>query len=162
MLIKPIQPIELQTQLTTAWEKWVEKHALVNPNEPLYSPKILVVEDNKVVQKVHRKLLEKLHCHVAIAENAKQTYEQLSQQYDLIFLDLGLPDVSGYEIAKEIRKREAASGKARTPIIALTGYDDEAHKKAALKAGMDAVSIKPVNLEELRGLLMFWVGNLYG
>jgi two-component system sensor histidine kinase/response regulator len=160
VLIKPIQPIELQTQLTTAWEKWVEKHALVYPTAPLYSPKILVVEDNKVAQKVHKKLLEKLHCHVTIAENAEQTYQRLSQKYDLIFLDVGLPDVSGYEIAKEIRKREAASGKARTPIIALTGYDDEEHKEAALKAGMDAVRVKPVNLEELKGLLMFWVGNL--
>jgi CheY-like chemotaxis protein len=116
---------------------------------------ILLVEDDKLIQKVHKKMLEQAGCAVAIAENGPQTLAMYDQGYDAIFLDVGLPRMSGLEVATEIRKRE--SNGTHIPIIALTGFVHEEDKINCLAAGIDAVATKPIMPNELQLLLQQWV-----
>lgn len=155
VIVKPVRPIELQTALTTAWEKWAEKYC---PPTSSSTTKVLLVEDNKVIQIIHKNFLENLGCIVKVAENAAQTYAEIANtKFDLILMDIGLPDVSGPAITERLRQMEIEKDIERTPIIALTGYDDPSHKELCYQAGMDEILIKPVQQENLKALLGRWV-----
>lgn len=157
VIVKPVRPIELQTALTSAWEKWAEKYC---PPISSSTPKVLLVEDNKVIQIIHKNFLENLGCVVKVAENAEQTYaETANTKFDLILMDIGLPGVSGPAITERLRQLEIEKELERTPIIALTGYDDPSHKDICYQAGMDEVVIKPIQQENLKTLLGRWVKN---
>lgn len=154
-IVKPVRPIELQTAMTSAWEKWAEKHdAGVIPS----GPKILLVEDNKVIQIIHKNFLENIGCSVKIAENAEQTYALTADhKFDLILMDIGLPVISGPVITERLRQLEIEKDLERTPIIALTGYDDPSHRDICFNAGMDDIVIKPIQQENLKILLSRWI-----
>jgi len=109
------------------------------------------VEDDPIIQKVHSIMLKKIGCTVDIAENGEKALALCSNGYDMIFMDIGLGEISGTEIAAEIRKRE--NGKKRTPIIAMTGYGDEDSKQACVNAGIDDIIIKPTTPEKLQELV---------
>jgi two-component system sensor histidine kinase/response regulator len=79
----------------------------------------------------------------------------LTRGYDAIFMDVGLPRMSGIEVAAEIRKREGDG--RHTPIIALTGFTQDEDLNNCLAAGMDAVATKPIAPEELKRLLLRWL-----
>jgi PAS domain S-box-containing protein len=152
IIVKPVRPIELQTAITTAWERWAEKLHLISATIAHF--KVLLVEDNKVIQIVHKNFLENLGCIVHLAENAEETYAQYAnKKFDLILMDVGLPGVSGPMITKEIRRIETEKQLERTPIVALTGYDDQSHIDVCLQAGMDEVVIKPIQQENLQKLI---------
>lgn len=116
--------------------------------------KILLIEDSPMIQKVHKLMLERLGCQVDIAVNAEQALAMHTQGYDLIFMDIGLPEVSGLEITQEIRRREGDA--KHTPIIAMTGYAHDYDRQNCFKAGVDAVAVKPVKLEALKQLVQYW------
>ena len=112
---------------------------------------VLLVEDEPIVRKVHKLFLEKIGLEVDLAENGMQALSKSDNHYSLIFMDMGLPDISGAEVITEIRKREL--GKQHTPIIMLTGYVQEEIKQQSLAAGADEVAIKPIKLEEFKKIL---------
>lgn len=157
--IKPIQPVELRSGLTTAWEKWSQMESnqkFTKRSEQLQKQlSILLVEDDPIVQKVHRLMLEKLGCNVDIANNGFEGVEKASKGYDLILMDVGLPDRSGLEVTKEIRQQEGAI--KHTPIIAMTAFVHEEDKNNCLEAGMDDVATKPISPAALKELLSRWV-----
>jgi len=153
---KPIQPSEFLNTITAAWERWTDRAARSKRN-PAAIPvqwRVLLVEDTPVVQRVHIRMLEKLGCQVDLAENAQQAIAMSTSDYDVIFMDIGLPDMSGVEVAVEIRKREGK--KHHTPIIAMTGFAHEEDRLNCLNSGMNDVSIKPVKPEDLKELLQKW------
>jgi two-component system, OmpR family, aerobic respiration control sensor histidine kinase ArcB len=114
--------------------------------------KVLIVEDDKVIQLVHRKLLEKLNCIVETAERGDIAIEMTkNNQYDLIFMDIGLPRVSGVDVIKHIRQRNDESSK--TYIIAVTGYSSDEDKQAFMEAGADEIAIKPIEYGSLETIL---------
>ncbi len=112
---------------------------------------VLLVEDNPIVQTVHTRMLINLGCVVEIASDANQALALSYKSYDIIFMDIGLPDKSGIEAAMEIRRLH---GKQRyTPIIALTGYVQEEVRHDCLAAGIDEVATKPIDSTGLQALL---------
>jgi two-component system, OmpR family, aerobic respiration control sensor histidine kinase ArcB len=114
---------------------------------------ILVVEDNPVAAKVTEGLLKNLHCNVDIAINGKSAIECIkNRDYDLIMMDVGLPDISGIEVTRCIRAWEATCDK-RTPIVALTAHCDMNNKQQCMEAGMDAVFSKPLLKETAMAIL---------
>jgi len=119
-------------------------------------PKILLVEDDYVVQLVHSKFLTSLGCEICLAQNAEEALSMYSDQYDLILLDIGLPDVSGLDISVAIRNQ---AGTKHMPIIALTGFGDIIQKECD-KVGIDEIAIKPIPANELRKLLSRWLPEL--
>ncbi len=112
--------------------------------------KILLVEDDEMVQHIHRVLLNRLNCHVDVAGNGCAAL-QLIDRHDLIFVDIGLPDMSGFDLIKKIREQLPYK---TLPIIALTGYTGEQEKSACLMAGANEVVTKPVSENELSNLMI--------
>lgn len=149
VIAKPVQPIAFQMSLTSIWERWEEQN---RPKEK-YHLKTLVVEDNLLIQRIHKRLLESLGCKVDIADSSQEALD-LSQKnnYDIIFMDIGLPEISGVDVIKMIRHRKDASSK--TYIVAVTGFSTDEEKKEFLEAGANDIAIKPMEDEyQLREVL---------
>ena len=93
--------------------------------------RILVVEDSEIAQSVAKSMLSQFGCAVDIAANGKDALGFWKDNtYDLIFMDVGLPDLDGYEVTYNIRVQELAN-KVHTPIIALTAHAGDENKKGA-------------------------------
>jgi CheY-like chemotaxis protein len=113
--------------------------------------KVLVVEDNPAIQGIHKAMLTALNCQTEVASNAKEALEMVSNDHDMILLDIGLPDRSGVEVALEIRSRETNK---RTLIVAVSSFaEGDATKSCLLEAGIDQVVRKPLAFEKLEQLL---------
>lgn len=122
------------------------------------NPKILLIEDNPLNQMVAKSLLEELDCRINIASNGKQALQLFADgNYDLIFADIGLPDMDGLTVTKEMRKYKGE--KATIPIIALTAHVLQEDRENCLNAGADAVITKPIMPEELKMTLKRWLGE---
>lgn len=115
--------------------------------------KILLADDNPVNLDVATRLLEKRGHEVVTATNGEEVVERyLESAYDVILMDLEMPEVSGIEAARQIRAKEKASSietPAYTPIIAMTAHDEEAERTACLVVGMDGFITKPINIKTL-------------
>lgn len=111
----------------------------------------LLVEDNILNQHITQGILEKLGCVLHIA-NTGQAALKLAEnnQYDIIFMDIGLTDINGFDVVKKIRKHTPVS---RTPIIGLTAHVVEDYEKQARKAGMNDYLRKPVLFEDFEYML---------
>lgn len=106
--------------------------------------KVLIIDDDPPIRKLLRMGLTTQGYAILDATNGKKGLELLSQQPDLIILDLGLPDVSGLDLLLQIRERDE-----RVPIVVLSSRDDETAKVRALDHGADDYVTKPFGMEEL-------------
>ncbi len=121
--------------------------------------KILVVEDNLINQKVAKCLLESKGYQIEIAPTGQTALELYqTNNYSIILMDLGLPDMPGTEVSRQIRIIEQAKGSDHIPIVALTANGIEA-KPACLVSGMDDFSVKPFEINELDQLIKNCIGN---
>ena len=111
--------------------------------------RVLLAEDNPVNQKVALCLLVKRGHTVAVAGNGKEALEMLeTQKFDLILMDVQMPEMNGFEATAEIRRREMGSGR-HIPIVAMTAHTMVGDKERCLTAGMDHYVSKPLRKEEL-------------
>ena len=105
--------------------------------------RILLVEDSEIARTFTIYVLNKMQCSVTEAVTGKQALSlSRKKEFDVILMDLGLPDTNGIDIAKKIKKRKGKS--AHVPIIALTAHSDDVYKEACLKVGMSGFLVKPV------------------
>lgn len=119
--------------------------------------KVLVVEDSPTAALVEKLSLERLACRVDIANNGTEAIEKVNHHaYDLIFMDVGLPDISGIEVTQRIRALSDRR-KSRVPIVALTAHVGDDQHDACLKAGMNEVLTKPPQPLALESVLEHWV-----
>ncbi|MFP4443439.1 MAG: response regulator [Spirochaetia bacterium] len=110
------------------------------------SMKILVVDDNKINQIMIQKMLEKHNIPVRIAENGKEALSLIeAEEFDLIFMDIQMPGMDGFETAQEVRKRKSGE----IPIVAMTAYAGEAEQRRCYDSGMNGIIIKPFTLEKI-------------
>ena len=116
------------------------------------SRKVLLVEDIEIAQKMATMILEGLGCSVDIAENGQQALQKYqNNHYDMVFMDIGLPDTTGIEVAKEIRRLENDNHK--TPIVALTAHNDDSYRTASLNVGMNDFMVKPLTKDGAQSML---------
>ena len=116
------------------------------PASPL---RILVVEDNAVNQKVACGLLERHGHTVVVAVNGKEALHTLREQaFDLVLMDVQMPEMDGLEATAAIRAGEEGTGR-RLPIIALTAQALQEDRERCLAAGMDGYLAKPVQPYQL-------------
>jgi signal transduction histidine kinase/ActR/RegA family two-component response regulator len=127
---------------------------------PRSAPRVLVVEDNLVNQRVVQRLLEKLRCRVEVAEDGLEALQRVrSARYDLVLMDWEMPRLDGVSATVQIRHEEetapvdAAGPRDRLPIIGLTANADPSARRTCLAAGMDDCLVKPVSLDMLRDAL---------
>jgi CheY-like chemotaxis protein len=111
--------------------------------------KVLLVEDHQLAAKIADYILRSLDCQVDIAKTGEQALEKVTGgHYDLVLMDLGLPDKSGYEVTQILRQRNES-----IPVYALTAYTDQDHKNRAFEAGMNGFLSKPLEESEVKVLL---------
>jgi len=141
--------VEIPVLLADARDVAESQHMTFAESEPSPGCRVLLTEDNLVNQKIGRQILEKLGCHVDLAINGREAIEAAeSAQYDLILMDLHMPEVDGFESTREIRLRGI-----RTPIVALTASVLDETRTAYEAAGMDAFITKPIRLDEISSIL---------
>ncbi len=120
---------------------------------------ILLVEDGLANQKLAKGLLELWGHQVTIAANGVEALEAWQQHaYDLILMDLQMPEMDGLTATQRIREREAATG-AHVPIIAMTAHAMKGDRERCLNAGMDGYVSKPVRKRELSEALREVMGD---
>jgi two-component system aerobic respiration control sensor histidine kinase ArcB len=114
---------------------------------------ILLVEDNEIAAKVTHLLLTRLSNKVKVAKTGFDAIELAKkEQFDLILLDIGLPDISGFEVAKQIRQLENKSHQV-SRIIALTAHVDKENQQKCLKVGIDEVLNKPLTEDFVKKMM---------
>jgi two-component system, sensor histidine kinase and response regulator len=162
-LLKPVSQRDLTDCLLLVMgfkaEEWhartqpiVTRHEIMM-NQANRRCRILVAEDNRVNQKVARKLLEKMGYIVDIASNGRAAVEAWQTgRYDLILMDCQMPEMDGYQATREIRLCESGTS-LRTPIVALTADAVKSADEACRAAGMDDYLSKPIDRERLEAVL---------
>lgn len=117
--------------------------------------RVLLAEDNPINALLARALLEREGCCVLTVGTGREAVDALREAaYDLVFLDLHMPEMDGFEAAAAIRALPSPRG--RTPLVALTANAMEEDRRACLDAGMDDFIPKPLEAERLRQLIARW------
>ena len=155
-IVKPISETTLQKVIGQALGS-VQKQGNVASNSKPPSTtrpmRILVAEDNPVNQRVITVLLEKRGHSVSLARNGSEAIElYANQMFDIIFMDVQMPIMNGYDASFAIRSAESPTG-SRTPIIALTAHAMKGDREHCLNAGMDDYLTKPVRIRDLDAML---------
>jgi two-component system, sensor histidine kinase and response regulator len=152
-LSKPVKQSDLLDAIVTAFGEsdalTTEAHPMA-PREAVHGPlRILVAEDNATNQKLVVSLLEQQGHHVTIASNGREAVEKSrDDRFDVILMDVQMPEMDGFEATAAIRRRAAAGG-ARTPIVAMTAHAMAGDRERCLEAGMDAYVSKPLRPADL-------------
>jgi PAS domain S-box-containing protein len=162
-LTKPIKQIELFDAILIVLalrnqdaehRNLITRHSLRRtPSEPAVgsskSLHILLAEDNVVNQKVATKILANWGHSIVVASNGKEAVDACEKErFDLIFMDVQMPDLDGFEATQIIRAGEKDGG-WRLPIVAMTAHAMKGDKEKCLAAGMDDYVSKPINRDEL-------------
>ncbi|MDR0869827.1 MAG: response regulator [Planctomycetaceae bacterium] len=161
VLLKPAEPAMLKKAL---------KHAFMQQRDikieeiktDLRGKKVLLAEDNKINQMVAKELLTLLGIETTVANNGREAVDLVKREhFDLILMDVQMPEIDGLEAAKQIRalagKGFPSSSNSRIPILAMTAnaMDTDYHK--SLEAGMNDHLTKPINPAKLRLALEKWI-----
>ena len=119
--------------------------------------RVLVVEDNRLNRRLAGMMLQKLGHNAVFAEHGVEALARLEREdFDLILMDLQMPELDGFETTQEIRRRETAAGptdRKPVPIIALTANAETEEKRRCLVAGMDDFLTKPLDMAKFRDSL---------
>ncbi len=120
--------------------------------------RVLVVDDSEVNREVALEALRRFGITAETAEDGRQAVDRTaSQDFDLVLMDGSMPVMDGFEAAAEIRLREAAEGRSRLPVVALTAHVVGAAAMAWRDSGMDDVLHKPFSLGDLGQVLRAWL-----
>jgi two-component system, OmpR family, aerobic respiration control sensor histidine kinase ArcB len=111
---------------------------------------IMVVEDNPINQRFFQMALEKMGCTAAIASTGQEAIDMFCNDFDLILMDIGLPDQDGFQVSKKLID---LMGDVKTPIVAVTAHVLEQDKKRCLLAGMQDVATKPISIKRLQEII---------
>jgi CheY-like chemotaxis protein len=150
-LVKPIKPGELIGLIHDACHRTtndVDPSATVD-DTIARSLRILVVDDSPFNQQVAAGLLELQGHQVSLAGDGREAVELLlREQFDLIFMDIEMPELDGLSATRAIREWEQTTG-SRTPIVGLSAHALVGFREQCLEAGMDTYITKPIQTEEL-------------
>jgi CheY-like chemotaxis protein len=160
-LMKPIKQAELRHAITMALGKSSETVAdfvvtRYTLREADRSYRLLLAEDNAVSQRLIMRMLQKRgHYVVAVASGAEALDALEKDRFDMVLMDIQMPEMDGLEATRLIRAREQ-TGHGHVPVIALTAHAMQGDRERCLEAGMDDYLSKPVKMEELFELVKKW------
>lgn len=153
---KPVRAEDLLRAISTALELWESSHLSNIEKKPSFQPlyarglNILLAEDVEVNQMVASRMLRNLGHTVYTVSNGREAIDALNKdQYDLIFMDIRMPEMDGVEATQIIRNREELHQTCHMPIIAMTAHALRGDKDKYMGSGMDAYISKPIVQEDL-------------
>jgi CheY-like chemotaxis protein len=118
------------------------------------APRVLLADDHKMNRLATQALLESMgYTVLAVPDGETAVEAYASGDFDLILMDCQMPGIDGYEATAQIRRHQAKSARARTPIIGLSGRSLSGDRDAAIAKGMDAYVTKPPSVKLLASLL---------
>lgn len=141
--------IDITTKPSLQKDKPVAQIFPARQAPPLYSGNALIAEDDKSCQLLITELLERMGLETTTADDGKEAIEKSkNQSFDLIFMDVRMPNLNGLEATKILRKN-----KTKIPIIAITAHAMEGDRKSCIKAGCDEYLSKPIDHNKLVEIL---------
>jgi|GEM_PF-486356 len=157
-ITKPVRQSDLLDAIMTSLGTGQVRRAAVGPDQALHTARpsrLLLAEDNAVNQRLAVRLLEKWGHGVTVAANGRLAVESWEQgPFDLILMDVQMPEMSGFEAVAEIRRREALlQPSPHIPIVAMTAHAMEGDREKCLGAGMDDYVTKPIDQRRLFGAI---------
>jgi PAS domain S-box-containing protein len=163
-LLKPVRQLQLFDAIANALCSFMraapEKVKTEAPVLSYQRKKLLVVEDNKVNQKVITGILAKFQLVPDFADNGQLALDKLAQSsYDLVLMDCQMPVLDGYQAVRELRRREMEQGSPRQAVVALTAHAGTGEREKCLAAGMDDYLTKPIVTEQLIAILADRLGS---
>ena len=147
-LTKPINQSELYNVMLKALGTRIEPQAAPVPlvAKSDRQLRILLAEDNEVNQRLAIILLGRMGHKVTLANNGREAVEKFaSATFDLVLMDVQMPEMDGLEATSAIRQSEISGGKPRTPIVALTAHALKGDRERCMEAGMDGYLSKPLD-----------------
>ena len=116
---------------------------------------VLIIEDNTINTQAIKTSLQNLGIsNILIAKTGEEAIEHFSEKIDIIFMDVNLPDTSGFKLTHHYRKNFP---KKDTPIICWSATVTESQRKKCIEAGMDDFLPKPATLEDVKDILECWI-----
>jgi two-component system sensor histidine kinase/response regulator len=160
-LLKPVRQSELReaiSRVLSAKEQagvipLITRYSLNDPCDSTKSLHILLAEDNAINQKLAIRLLEKRGHRVTVACNGRDALSALAKEpFDLVLMDVQMPEMDGLEATRLLREKEMASGH-RQPVVAMTALVMKGDRERCIEAGMDGYLSKPIRPQELDEVL---------
>jgi signal transduction histidine kinase/DNA-binding response OmpR family regulator len=169
-LLKPIRQSELREAITRVLGasghdgaiSLITRFSLHDDRDPSACLRVLLAEDNAVNQLLAVRLLEKRGHSVVVACNGREALNALEKEkFDLILMDVQMPEMDGLEATTEIRNKEQLTGDHQA-VIALTAHAMKGDQERCLAAGMDGYLSKPIRPQDLDALLETYVDRRSG
>jgi PAS domain S-box-containing protein len=166
-LLKPIRPSELHqaiARVVGARDQkdvipLITRFSLQSENVPTVRLRILLAEDNLVNQRLATRMLEKRGHQVVVARTGREALEALEKEsYDLVLMDIQMPEMNGMEATARIREREKLTGE-HLIVVALTAHAMKGDQELCLAGGMDEYLAKPIRAPELDQILARYAGR---
>jgi len=163
-ITKPLTPSNLYNVLVAVFDnepeenftnRLITKHIVSESRQK--NAKILLVEDNFVNQQVAIGIITKLGYSIDLATDGNKAISALnSSNYDLVFMDIQMPEKDGIEATMDIRKLEKGT-ELHIPIIAMTAHTTTEDRQRCVVAGMDDYITKPINPQEVQSKILQWL-----
>lgn len=120
--------------------------------------RVLLVEDNPVNQQVALRMLQKFGLEVVVAEDGVKGFQAVKDDaFNLVLMDLQMPEMDGFECTQAIRDWETEQGRGPMPIVALTANAMAGDRERCLDAGMNEHLAKPVTRQTLYNMVSRWL-----
>jgi len=168
-LLKPIRQSELREAIARALGArtqqgaipLITRYSLQDARDPAAFLRVLVAEDNRVNQLLATRLLEKRGHHVVMTANGREALAALEKEsYDLVFMDVQMPEMDGLEATGALREKERAGADGvHQPVIALTAHAMKGDQERCQAAGMDGYLAKPIRPQELDAILDIYMAR---
>ena len=125
------------------------------PSKEIKETQVLLVEDNKIIQQLTKRVLTRVGLNVETAANGIEAVEMVKRMnFDVVFMDIQMPGMDGYETTRAIRK---LSGFQNLPIISMTADAIGDVRKKYMESGMNDYVAKPVSIEHLHRIFTQWI-----
>jgi two-component system sensor histidine kinase/response regulator len=165
-LMKPVRQSELLNTISHIVNKipsgrkkseLITRHTI---RESRYRLNVLLAEDNQINQKVAKRMLEKMGYMVTVVNNGIEAIQRFHKyNYDIILMDVQMPEMDGFEATRIIRREEKYTGN-HVPIIALTAHAMKGDRDRCIHEGMDGYASKPIKFTELLDIIETHVSSI--